>query len=445
MACQDDPELRAAVLGADFTVPDGQPLVWALQRARPRAARPRLRPRADGPRVRARRPRPGSASTSTAAATRARSPQLARDAAPAPSRACRSSAATRRRSATLDRGRGGARSPRDINALAAPTSSGSGSACPSRRSGWRACATASTRPCWSASAPRSTSTPASCRRRPRWMQRLGLEWVFRLAQEPRRLWRRYLRYNPRFVAGFARQYAARTGCASRAASLSAPMSYDVSVIGLGRVGLPLALVLRGRRARACSASTRTPSGSTRCASGRMPFKEPGTDELLAARRRSTLVRSAPPTPRRPTRSCSRSARRRFSHIEIDMGDIRSVLDDLLPRAARGPAARAALDRRARARPSSSPATWRSTAASGSARTCSSRTCRSGSPPTASWRRSATLPCIVGGVGEASGERAARLFERARRADRADHAGPGRAGEDLDQHPALRDVRAARTC
>jgi N-acetylglucosaminyldiphosphoundecaprenol N-acetyl-beta-D-mannosaminyltransferase len=38
------------------------------------------------------------------------------------------------------------------------------------------------------------------------MQRLGLEWLFRLVQEPGRLWRRYLRYNPRFVAGFARQY-----------------------------------------------------------------------------------------------------------------------------------------------------------------------------------------------------------------------------------------------
>jgi N-acetylglucosaminyldiphosphoundecaprenol N-acetyl-beta-D-mannosaminyltransferase len=43
---------------------------------------------------------------------------------------------------------------------------------------------------------------------PAWMQTIGLEWVFRLAQEPRRLWRRYVRYNPRFVAGFARQYAA---------------------------------------------------------------------------------------------------------------------------------------------------------------------------------------------------------------------------------------------
>jgi N-acetylglucosaminyldiphosphoundecaprenol N-acetyl-beta-D-mannosaminyltransferase len=41
---------------------------------------------------------------------------------------------------------------------------------------------------------------------PGWMQRAGLEWLFRLAHEPRRLWRRYLRYNPRFVVGFVRQY-----------------------------------------------------------------------------------------------------------------------------------------------------------------------------------------------------------------------------------------------
>ena len=41
---------------------------------------------------------------------------------------------------------------------------------------------------------------------PALMQRVGLEWLFRLAHEPRRLWRRYLRYNPRFVVGFAQQY-----------------------------------------------------------------------------------------------------------------------------------------------------------------------------------------------------------------------------------------------
>ena len=34
---------------------------------------------------------------------------------------------------------------------------------------------------------------------PRWMQSSGLEWAFRLASEPRRLWRRYLTQNPKFV------------------------------------------------------------------------------------------------------------------------------------------------------------------------------------------------------------------------------------------------------
>ncbi len=33
----------------------------------------------------------------------------------------------------------------------------------------------------------------------RWMQRSGLEWFYRLCREPRRLWRRYLRNNPRFL------------------------------------------------------------------------------------------------------------------------------------------------------------------------------------------------------------------------------------------------------
>jgi N-acetylglucosaminyldiphosphoundecaprenol N-acetyl-beta-D-mannosaminyltransferase len=41
---------------------------------------------------------------------------------------------------------------------------------------------------------------------PPWMGRSGLEWAYRLYREPRRLWRRYARYNPRFVLAFARQY-----------------------------------------------------------------------------------------------------------------------------------------------------------------------------------------------------------------------------------------------
>ena len=39
---------------------------------------------------------------------------------------------------------------------------------------------------------------------PRWMQRSGLEWTYRLAKEPRRLWRRYLRTNPAFVISILR-------------------------------------------------------------------------------------------------------------------------------------------------------------------------------------------------------------------------------------------------
>ena len=35
---------------------------------------------------------------------------------------------------------------------------------------------------------------------PRWMMRGGLEWAFRLASEPRRLFGRYLKHNPRFIA-----------------------------------------------------------------------------------------------------------------------------------------------------------------------------------------------------------------------------------------------------
>jgi N-acetylglucosaminyldiphosphoundecaprenol N-acetyl-beta-D-mannosaminyltransferase len=34
---------------------------------------------------------------------------------------------------------------------------------------------------------------------PRWMQRSGLEWLFRLGTDPVRLWKRYLVHNPLFV------------------------------------------------------------------------------------------------------------------------------------------------------------------------------------------------------------------------------------------------------
>ncbi len=37
------------------------------------------------------------------------------------------------------------------------------------------------------------------RQSPRWIQRSGFEWLYRLIQEPRRLWKRYLQNNPLFV------------------------------------------------------------------------------------------------------------------------------------------------------------------------------------------------------------------------------------------------------
>ena len=44
---------------------------------------------------------------------------------------------------------------------------------------------------------------------PALLQEAGLEWAYRLAREPRRLWRRYLHYNPRFVIEFAGQLRSR--------------------------------------------------------------------------------------------------------------------------------------------------------------------------------------------------------------------------------------------
>lgn len=55
---------------------------------------------------------------------------------------------------------------------------------------------------------------------PRWMQRSGLEWFYRLCQEPRRLYKRYLTNNPRFVYRIALQMLGIS-------------EYDLSVAGDG--------------------------------------------------------------------------------------------------------------------------------------------------------------------------------------------------------------------
>ena len=64
------------------------------------------------------------------------------------------------------------------------------------------------------------------RQAPAWMQTRGLEWLFRLLLEPRRLWRRYARNIPIFTFLVVRQYlterlrrhAARPGPSATASS-----------------------------------------------------------------------------------------------------------------------------------------------------------------------------------------------------------------------------------
>lgn len=51
-------------------------------------------------------------------------------------------------------------------------------------------------------------------RPPRWMQRKGLEWLFRLYQEPRRLFRRYLVHNSLFCLMLAREMLQKRPAAS---------------------------------------------------------------------------------------------------------------------------------------------------------------------------------------------------------------------------------------
>jgi N-acetylglucosaminyldiphosphoundecaprenol N-acetyl-beta-D-mannosaminyltransferase len=45
---------------------------------------------------------------------------------------------------------------------------------------------------------------------PLWVQRMGLQWAYRLGQEPRRLWRRYLRENTRFFCMLVRHWLSRS-------------------------------------------------------------------------------------------------------------------------------------------------------------------------------------------------------------------------------------------
>jgi exopolysaccharide biosynthesis WecB/TagA/CpsF family protein len=52
-------------------------------------------------------------------------------------------------------------------------------------------------------------TAGTVPRAPAWMNRFGVEWMWRLAQEPRRLWRRYIVGNPLFLVRVVKSRVAR--------------------------------------------------------------------------------------------------------------------------------------------------------------------------------------------------------------------------------------------
>jgi N-acetylglucosaminyldiphosphoundecaprenol N-acetyl-beta-D-mannosaminyltransferase len=202
MASQEDPALRAAVEGASFTVPDGQPLVWAL-----RALGHQLGDRVYGPTLMdlacARAARTGQrmylyggrnqgALAQLTRILRLRHPGLKIVGGYAPPFRPLTDAEEEHVAHDINRSEAdvvwvGIGVPKQEKWMArmrprldAPVLIGVGAA-------------------FDFHAGLVPQAP------PR-MQRLGLEWLFRFAQEPRRLWKRYARYNPLFVLGFARQY-----------------------------------------------------------------------------------------------------------------------------------------------------------------------------------------------------------------------------------------------
>jgi N-acetylglucosaminyldiphosphoundecaprenol N-acetyl-beta-D-mannosaminyltransferase len=204
MACQEDPELRAAVLGSDLTVPDGQPLVWAMN-----ALGHDLSSRVYGPDLMARYceraaltgarmflygGRNQGALVQLALNLRTRYPGLNIVGGYAPPFRVLTAEEEDFVRDEINR------SQADVVWV--------GIGVPKQEK-WMAAMRDRLR------APVLVGVGAAfdfhaglVSQAPRWMQSMGLEWAYRLLQEPGRLWRRYLRYNPRFVLGFLRQWLA---------------------------------------------------------------------------------------------------------------------------------------------------------------------------------------------------------------------------------------------
>lgn len=65
---------------------------------------------------------------------------------------------------------------------------------------------------------------------PRWLQNIGMEWFYRLCTEPRRLWKRYLKNNPRYIVLFLMQLFMQRVLAGDNARRNPLYAYIASVI-----------------------------------------------------------------------------------------------------------------------------------------------------------------------------------------------------------------------
>jgi UDP-N-acetyl-D-mannosaminuronic acid dehydrogenase len=188
------------------------------------------------------------------------------------------------------------------------------------------------------------------------------------------------------------------------------MSGSVAVVGLGRVGLPLALSFADRGLRVIGVD-RDRALLEQVAGGHMPFRETGTAELLErvlASGRLELTRHVQEATRADHLVLTLGTPA-YVHIEIDVSQIRAVIDDLLPVLREGHSL-----------------ILRSTVAPGTTQWVAGyveqrRGFRIGEELFVAHvperiaanhflAEIATLPCIIGGVGDGSGAKAAELFQ-----------------------------------
>ena len=203
MTSQEDPELRDAVLRADLVVPDGQPLVWAMN-----ALGAALRSRVYGPTLMARYCERSARTGARAYLYGGRRDEGALG---------QLEMNLRRRYPELQIVGGQSAPFRVPGDEEAERIAGEINACgadvvwvglgmPLQEKWMAAMRDRLDAPVLVGVGAAFDFHAGLVRQAPPWMQSQGLEWLFRLSQEPRRLWRRYARYNPRFVIGFARQW-----------------------------------------------------------------------------------------------------------------------------------------------------------------------------------------------------------------------------------------------